>query len=107
MHQRRSFPEHDNMVQALAANRANHPFHIRPLPGRARGGQYLFNPHRLYLFYEFGTKNPIPISQEIARRAVPGKGFSQLVSGPLGRGMGRDAEVEDAPAVVSEHQKNI
>src|SRR3982750_2921384 len=41
--------EHDDVIQALPANGANHPFDIGALPGRPWGRQDLFDAHRLYL----------------------------------------------------------
>src|SRR5260370_29091881 len=102
-----SFVEYDDVVQALAANRSDHPFHISTLPWRARRGQHLFDPHGVDLMREVMPKDPIAIPQQIARRGVPGKGFPQLLYSPFRCWTSGHGEVENPPAVVCQHQKHI
>jgi hypothetical protein len=54
--------ENNQVIQALAVNRADHAFHISPLPGRARRSQDLFDPHRLDLLDEVLPKDPVAIA---------------------------------------------
>jgi hypothetical protein len=42
-----AFVAHDDVVQALASDGADHPFHKRILPGRSRRDQNLLDAHRL------------------------------------------------------------
>ena len=99
--------ENNHVIQALATNRANDPFDIRPLPGRARSGQDLFDSHGLDLIHKFLSKDSIAIAQEIAGCRVPGERFPELVSGPLRGWMCRDSKMQNAPAVVCQHQKHV
>src|SRR5260221_10095525 len=39
------FPEHDDVVQALPADRANEPLNVSVLPGRSRGDRPIANAH--------------------------------------------------------------
>src|SRR3954451_24276849 len=48
----RALSEDDDVIQTLAANRANEPFDIGPLPGRSRRGKHLFDAHSLHLIDE-------------------------------------------------------
>jgi hypothetical protein len=98
--------ENDDVVQALPANRADHPFDVGALPGRARGRQHLFDPHGFHLLDEVSAEDPIPIAQQIAGCRVPGKRFSELVSGPLRGRMGSDGEMQNPPTVVCQRQKH-
>src|SRR4051812_2475588 len=79
--------EDDHVIQALAANRADDSFHIGALPGRTRCGQHLLDSHRLHLLDEVMAEDPVAISQQVTRSAVPRKRFPELMSGPLGRRM--------------------
>src|SRR4029077_12238614 len=45
----RTLSEDDDVIQTLAANGPNEPFHVGPLPRRARRRQYLFDSHCPYL----------------------------------------------------------
>src|SRR5712671_6558575 len=55
----RALAEHHNLIQAFAANGANEPFHISPLPRRPGRRHYLFDSHRLYLANKLLTEDPI------------------------------------------------
>src|SRR3954451_22599274 len=79
----RALSEDDDVIQTLAANGTNEPFDIGPLPGRSRCGKHLFDAHRLHLIDEVLPEDSITIAQQILGRAVPGKGFPQLLGCPL------------------------
>jgi len=44
----------------------------------------------------------VPVSEQVFRRGVPGKGLEDLQSSPLGGGIGGDIEIQDSPAVMAE-----
>jgi hypothetical protein len=46
-------------------------------------------------------------SQQVARQLIKGERFSQLLSRPFRRRMSRHIAVENAPPVMSQHQKHI
>src|SRR3954451_22953978 len=79
----RALSDDDDVIQTLAAKRTNKPFDIGPLPRRSRCGKHLFDAHRLYLIDEVLPEDSITIAQQILGRAVPGKGFPQLLGCPL------------------------
>ncbi len=55
--------EDDDVVQALAANAADHPLDEGVLPGTPRGGEDFFDPHAL---------DALPECQPVDAVAVPG-----------------------------------
>src|SRR5215472_4952091 len=98
-----SLAEYDHMVQALAADRANQPFHVSPLPRRPWCRQHLLDPLRFHLIYELLAEDLVAVAEQVARCSVPRERFAQLLRCPLGSRMLRHREVENAPAVVSQH----
>ena len=53
------------------------------------------------------TGRDAAIAQEVPGRGVPREIITQLLGGPLGGGMGRDAEVKNPAPVVRQHQEDI
>ena len=68
--------KNDHVVQALAANGADHPFDVGALPRRTRGRQDLLDSHRFHLLDEGLSEDPIAIAQQIAGSRILGEGFS-------------------------------
>ena len=99
--------EDDQVVEAFAAYRANQTFHVCSLPGSARCGKHLVDVHILNLLGEVVAEDPVAISQKVAWRCVPREGVSELLRSPFCGWMGRDIEMEDPMAVVSEHQEHV
>jgi hypothetical protein len=52
------------------------------------------------------TVNPVTITQEIGRRGLIRKGVHDLLGGPVGGGMLGHIEVDNAPAMVGEHDED-
>jgi hypothetical protein len=75
--------KYDDMVKAVASDRADQPFTISVLPWRSRRGRTIPNAHR--------PKSPddniaicaISITNDISRRFFPTEGFSELASDPF------------------------
>ena len=103
------FAEHDDVVQALAANGADVAFDISSLPGGTRCRQHLCDPHGFDLSHDIFPEDPVAIAKRKAGLGVPGKGFPELLCGLLhgGGGMPGHGEVKNSAAVLSEHQKHI
>src|SRR6202795_3239579 len=99
--------EHDHMIEALAPNGTNHPLHIGSLPRGARRRQHFADAHVSDMPAKCITEDSIAVAQQVARELVKGKGFPQLLSCPLGGRVGGYIEVENAPAVMSQHQKHV
>jgi hypothetical protein len=52
------------------------------------------------------TVDVVTIAQKIGRRGVVREGVDDLLGGPVGGGVLGHVEVDDAPAMVSEHDEN-
>ena len=53
--------EYDHVIQALAADGADHSFYIGTLPGRPRSRKHLLDAHGLHLVDEVRAEDPIAI----------------------------------------------
>lgn len=71
------------------------------------GRKDFLHAHILDLLREFVAEDLIGIQQQIPWRGVPRKCFVELLGSPLRGGrVGRDAEVADPAALVSQHQEH-
>src|SRR6059036_111293 len=96
----------DDMLQALASHRANESLREGILPRAVRGREDFLDPHALHSVPKLFAVDLVAVAQEIGGRGVVRKGIHDLLGGPVGGGMLGHVEVDDAPAVVSEHDKN-
>src|SRR5881296_3602490 len=94
------------MIQALASDRANEPLREGILPGAVPCDDDLLNIHALHAAPKVLSVDLVAVAQEIARCGVVLKGVDDLLSGPVGGGVLGHVEVDDASAMVSEHDKN-
>jgi hypothetical protein len=99
--------EHEHMVQALTPNRTNNALDVGPLPGGSRGAEHFLDTHVSHLSPEGIAEDSIAVAQQVARQLIKGERFSQLLSGPLCCGVGGHIAVQNAPPVMSQHQKPI
>jgi hypothetical protein len=65
-----------------------------------------FDPHALQAVPKLLAVDAIAVAEEIGRRGLVREGVHELLSRPGGRGMLGDVEVDDSPAVVSEHHED-
>ena len=100
------FAEDENMIQTLAPDRADEPLRERILPRAVRRREDFVDPHALHSVPELLTVDLVTVAQEVGRRGVIRKGIDNLLGRPVGGGMLGHAEVDDAPAMVSEHDKD-
>jgi hypothetical protein len=56
-----AFAEYDDVVEAVAANAADHAFNTWILPRAPRGGEYLFDAHAANAPLEWVAKDRIAI----------------------------------------------
>ena len=97
----------DEVIEAVAADGADQAFDIGILPGRARGGEHLFDTEAVHTATEPDVIDVVAIAQEIPRGLVPGKCLEHLLCRPLARGVFGDVEVDDLAAFVSQHQEHV
>src|SRR5262245_48983818 len=97
--------QHDHVIETLAPDTPNHPFRVRILPWTSRGNLDLFDPHLLDTLLKIFPVDAVTVAEQIPRRFIPWKCFHHLLRRPWRRGVFRDVEVHDAPALVGEdHQ---
>ena len=101
-----SLVEHDDVVETLAAHRADHAFDIRILPRGARRGPDIRQADRRDRPSEGVIEDRVAIVQEKARRHLPRKGFSQLPARPRQCRVRRHVDVQYAPARVGEDDED-
>ncbi len=99
------FVEYDDMTKALALNGADHPLRVRILPWRSWRADDFFDTHVCNSCLEILTVDPIAIADQKSWRFVLRKGFDDLLSGPFGRWMLGDIEVNQLPSVVAKNDK--
>src|SRR6266446_10182674 len=98
--------ENDDMVQALASHRANEPLREGILPGTARGRDDFTDPHAFDALTKRVPVDTVAIAEKITRRRIVRERVDELLGGPGGGGMLGDVEVDEAPAVVGEHDED-
>ena len=100
-----SLVQDEEVIQALAADGADHPLHERVLPGRAGGGEDLADPHALDSPRELLAVDRVSITEQEAGSRIVRERLDDLPGGPAGRGVVRDVDVEEFVAVVAEQTK--
>src|ERR1700674_3621872 len=93
------------MIQALTTDRPDQALDIGILPRRLRRSEDFPNAQPVRRFTKLLSVTSVPVPQQIARRAVPGKGLQTLPSRPFGRRVWSDTEVNhETPAVRERHE---
>ena len=97
--------EYDDMGETLSADTADQAFNVRILPWRSWRRDDFFDTHVPDALAEVRGVDSVSVSDQEARRFVVRKGFDDLLGCPERIWMGRDVEVDDNAAVVSEHDE--
>src|SRR5262245_60988123 len=100
------FAENHEVVEALAADRADHPLDEGILPRGAWSGQDLVDSHALDAPHELVAVETVTITEQVGRSRVMREGLDDLPSRPLGRGVVGDVEVDELTAVVGEDDEH-
>src|SRR5438093_6221083 len=101
-----AFAENQNVIQTLAPDRADEPLREGILPRAVRRREDFLDPHALHAVPKLLAVDLVTVAQEIGGRGVVREGVHDLLGGPVGGGVLGHVEVDDAPAVVSEHDEN-
>src|SRR5260370_40240749 len=101
-----AFAENQNVIQTLAADRADEPLRVGVLPRAGGRRQHFTNPHVLQPLPERVTIDAVAIAKEVGRGGVVLEGVCDLRGGPGARGMFGHVEVEDVAALVGEHDED-
>ena len=97
----------DHVIDALASDRANQTLDIGILPGRARGGEHLFDCEAAYPAAKLGAIDFVAVVQEITRCLLPGKRLNHLLSRPPACGVFGDVEVDDLPTLETQNEEYV
>ena len=100
------FTKDEHVIQTLAPDGADESLRERVLPRGVRRGQDFTDSHVLHALPEHVTVDRVAIAEEIGRGGVVREGVHDLLGRPGSVGMLGDIEVEDAPAVVGEHDED-
>jgi hypothetical protein len=85
-----AFAEHDDVIDAFAANRADEAFDISILPRRpGRDGPIADTDYGEPLPDDVPIEG-VAVAEQVLRCLLPGKGFGDLPRNSFGRGMGCD-----------------
>src|SRR5580704_6085959 len=95
-----SFIRGYDVVQALAANRADQALDIGILPRRLRSGEDFANAQPPCRFVEFLSVAAVAIAKQIAGPTVPSESFQQLPGRPFRRGIRGYSEMNRTPAIM-------
>src|SRR5215472_9242477 len=98
--------QHDHVIQASSANRADQPFRERILPRTSRCREHLGDAHSLNPVSEMTTVDAIPVSQEISRRRIIWKRFDDLLRRPFCGGMVRHVEMQHTPTLMRQNRED-
>jgi hypothetical protein len=100
------FAKDEHVIQTLAPDGANEPLREGVLPRALRCREDFTVPHARHALLEHVTVDRVAIAEEIGRGGVVREGVHDLLGRPSGGGMLGDIEVEDAAAVVGEHDED-
>ena len=77
------FAQNNQMVDALASDRSDHPFGEAVLPRRARGDGLVTDAHGSQSVHDGSAVHPIPITDQVARRLIPRECPGDLACDPF------------------------
>jgi hypothetical protein len=99
--------DHNYMVQALAANRADDSLDVCILPGRSWRRNDLRDPHSPSPLLKAFPVRRVAVSQEVAWRGIPRKCLGDLAGEPTcGRMLG-DIQMQNLPSRVAEDNAHV
>ena len=97
----------DDVVQALAAQRSDHPLRDGVRVGRPHRREHRLDSDTGRPRNEVRAKAAVAVSNQEARPAPPRRRLEQLPPQPRGRGMPRHVDVHDAPPVVGDEDHDV
>src|SRR3979490_1545472 len=94
-----SLAQDNDVVQTLAPDRSDQPFGKAVLPRRGRCNWLISDTHGTQSARDDSAVDSIPISDQIARSAIPRKRRGDLTCNPLRRRVGCDADPDEISAI--------
>ncbi len=105
--QEMSLAQHNHMIQALAADTADHAFDERILPSGFCSRDDFFDAHVCDARLKIQTVDAITIANEEPWSELFGERFNDLLRSPHRRRMGGHVEMNDAPTIVAEDYESV
>jgi len=96
----------EDVVETLAPDRTDEPLREGILPRAAGRGEPVTDPHAFHALLEEVTVDRVAIAEEIGGRGVVRESVHDLLGGPCGNGVLGHVEVQDAAAMVGEHDED-
>lgn len=96
------FVDHDDEIEAFAANGADDALGEGVLPGRSRRDE---DPQAFHPPYEHVAVDGVPIAEQILWCGLFRKALDKLVGGPRSGGVVGDVDMDQFPTVVSKNQE--
>jgi hypothetical protein len=100
------FAEDQNVIQTLAADRADEALRERILPRTLRCRKDFLDVHALHSMPKRRAVDLITVAQEIRGCGLVREGVHDLLGGPVRGGVIGHVEVDDAPPMMSEHDED-
>src|SRR6267143_1269260 len=101
-----SFAENEHVIQTLAPDRADEARGERILPGAVGRREDFGDPQALHAVPKLLAVDLVAVAQEIGRCGVVRESVHDLLGGPVGGGVLGHVEMDDAPAMVGEHDED-
>jgi len=101
-----AFTQNEDMVQTLPPDRADEPLREGILPRAVGRREDFADPHALDASPKRLPVDAVAIAEEVGRRGVVRERVDELLGGPGGGGMLGHVEVEDAAALVGQHDED-
>ena len=99
------FAQDHDMIQAFSSDRADEPFDVSVLPGRARRSWSVPDAHGSKTSRYGMAIRSISVANEVLRRLIPGESLGDLAGDPVGRRIGGDVDPDQVASLkVDDHQ---
>ena len=101
------FVQDNEVVEALAPQRPNHPFRHGVRAGSPDWGEQRLGPERPYSFAKLRSVRVVAIPEQLFRRCTPGSRLDDLLPDPSRSRVRRDVDVDEFTPVVGDEYHDI
>ena len=101
-----AFVQNNDVIEAVASQGSDEPLHERVLPRTSRCAKDLLDPHALDPSLKCAAVDRIAVPKQVSRRAVPWKGFDDLLPGPQRGRMLGDVEMNHLSSGMCEYDQH-
>jgi hypothetical protein len=101
------FAQDHDMIQAFSPDRADEPFDVSVLPGRAGRSWSIADAHGSHPAGDGGAVGTIIVANDVSRCLIPGKSLSDLPGDPLGGWVGGDVGPDQTASLKVDNRQPI